>query len=492
MKLGTLSIILLLVLALVAAVTVFSPKEEEPDPITISEKAIVHYKNKLMYADVVSEYKILIEAITDDKDLDKITEMYEYITSLEAYETDETLLEGANWARKMAVERDPSDTVKAGEYMDNLCNKGEIEVYAYVKELMEITNDPVHEGKYDEAYQFYYDYYQKIKGTHSASRLDFAEMGGWYADHSVAIDEYGKYYVIDAFGNETVAELASPVMSYSAEDELIAIEHEGQLVYTNPTVQRKRVPYIEDDEELLYYTYLGPFANGLANFCDDKGQWGYLKSTMEVYQSGLQGATPVQRKIFAIKSKDSWKAYYFTGGEPGEFKDFDFAEIYQNEFGCFLGGIEVSTNVEAGTATLTAILYAKEKSDSAWVPYKLTYTTGDEPVYKCEKLGNDTYAEVKLFGETAGAVKTANGWGFIDTEGNLMDMGGKFFDDADSFVCGVAPAMLGGEWGYINEKGEFVISAGYTTATVMSSKGTAIVWDGEDKYYLLMLKEYME
>ena len=91
MNLGKLSIILLLVLAFVSAVTVFTPEEEGPDPIEVCETNIRHLKNRYMYAEVVDEYKALIKLIDDDKDQDAIHEMYDYIIGIDNYAADDEL-----------------------------------------------------------------------------------------------------------------------------------------------------------------------------------------------------------------------------------------------------------------------------------------------------------------------------------------------------------------------------------------------------------------
>ena len=209
---------------------------------------------------------------------------------------------------------------------------------------------------------------------------------------------------------------------------------------------------------------------------------------MGVYTSGLQGATPVQNGVYAVKNGGVWTAYYISSGAACSVEDFSFGEIYQDEFGCFLGGFTSSVDAENVTVT-RAVFYARDNSSSQWMPYELVLTGGEKPSFKAQKLGSDTYSDVKLFGETAGAVKTSAGWGFIGTDGKLLDMGGKYFDDAGSFVCGLAPAAIGSEWGYINEKGDFAILPQYKSASVMSSNGSGLVSNG-DVFYLLMLREY--
>ena len=481
-----------------SAVTVFTPEEEGPDPIEVCETNIRHLKNRYMYAEVVDEYKALIKLIDDDKDQDAIHEMYDYIIGIDNYAADDSLVDGLNWARQMAVARDPSNTKLAQEYMDYLCAVEDAYVYEYAKKMIDYTENPVHQGKYDEACDFYYNYYMGIKGAHTSKKLKYVDISDWYKDNCIAVDANGLYYVLNHEGKDVVSGIGTPIMSYTPDDNLIAIMHKAeddtdeQLVYTNPAEQRKRVPYIREDEKLLYYSYLGPFSDGLAVFSDSDGKWGYLLADMSLYLKDLEAATTMQNSVCAIKRGGKWQAYYIAGGKANVISGFDFGDIMMDESYCFLGGFTSSTDTENIT-TIRAVFYARDNSSDPWTPYEIVLVNGDKPSYTVEKLGRNTYSDVKLFGDTAGAVKTDNGWIFIDNEGELLEFGedgAKYFANAGSFSCGVAPVSDGYNWGYINELGNFVIEPQYRAAGVMNSQGSAVVWKGDDDYYLLRLREY--
>lgn len=75
-------------------------------------------------------------------------------------------------------------------------------------------------------------------------------------------------------------------------------------------------------------------------------------------------------------------------------------------------------------------------------------------------------------------------YGYIDKSGNVMiDFE---FEDAEKFSCGLAPVLIDGLWGVINEDGEVVIEPAYLTASVATINadpyvGSCTFWDGVGK-----------
>ena len=75
-------------------------------------------------------------------------------------------------------------------------------------------------------------------------------------------------------------------------------------------------------------------------------------------------------------------------------------------------------------------------------------------------------------------------YGYIDKSGNVMiDFE---FEDAEKFSCGLAPVLIDGLWGFINEDGEVVIEPAYLTASVATINadpyiGSCTFWDGVGK-----------
>ena len=66
------------------------------------------------------------------------------------------------------------------------------------------------------------------------------------------------------------------------------------------------------------------------------------------------------------------------------------------------------------------------------------------------------------FSEGLAAVQSGGQWGYIDLMGNYVIA--PSFQRAGSFVDGLAPAMSKGLWGYINVRGVFVIEPKFTRA----------------------------
>lgn len=65
-------------------------------------------------------------------------------------------------------------------------------------------------------------------------------------------------------------------------------------------------------------------------------------------------------------------------------------------------------------------------------------------------------------------------YGYIDKSGNVMiDFE---FEDAEKFSCGLAPVLIDGLWGFINEDGEVVIGAGLPYSQCCHHKRRPIHW----------------
>ena len=84
------------------------------------------------------------------------------------------------------------------------------------------------------------------------------------------------------------------------------------------------------------------------------------------------------------------------------------------------------------------------------------------------------------FSEGLAAVQSGGQWGFIDLMGNYVIA--PAFQRAGSFVDGLAPAMSKGLWGYINVRGVFVIPPRFTRARDFHEGLAAVYVDGRWGY----------
>lgn len=84
------------------------------------------------------------------------------------------------------------------------------------------------------------------------------------------------------------------------------------------------------------------------------------------------------------------------------------------------------------------------------------------------------------FSEGLAAVQSGGQWGFIDLMGNYVIA--PSFQRAGSFVDGLAPAMSKGLWGYINVRGVFVIEPKFTRARDFHCGLAAVYKDGRWGY----------
>ena len=84
------------------------------------------------------------------------------------------------------------------------------------------------------------------------------------------------------------------------------------------------------------------------------------------------------------------------------------------------------------------------------------------------------------FSQGLAAVQSGGQWGFIDLMGNYVIA--PSFERVGSFVDGLAPARHKGLWGYINDRGIFVIPPRFTRANDFHEGLAAVYVDGRWGY----------
>ena len=81
-------------------------------------------------------------------------------------------------------------------------------------------------------------------------------------------------------------------------------------------------------------------------------------------------------------------------------------------------------------------------------------------------------------------------YGYIDKSGNVMiDFE---FEDAEKFSCGLAPVLIDGLWGFINEDGEVVIEPVYLCLLYTSTAPQQRDTGRADERYLEFYKNHVQ
>ncbi|MBD2541853.1 WG repeat-containing protein [Coleofasciculus sp. FACHB-SPT36] len=89
------------------------------------------------------------------------------------------------------------------------------------------------------------------------------------------------------------------------------------------------------------------------------------------------------------------------------------------------------------------------------------------------------------FSEELAAVKIDGQWGYLDNKGNFAIK--PQFDNAESFFQGLAATKLKNKWGYINKSGNLVIKPKYDLAKNFSQGLAAVKIDGKWGYSRLQV-----
>ena len=467
MKLGTVVVCGLILLCAATAVTL---PEKKDTRLEDAQRSLEVYKNKLMYSEAIREYKNIINLTPYENSYELVIELRDYC---EETGEQEAYIE----ACRMAVKRDPSDYVSAEAVLKYLDEKGKSELYSYAHELMNAENVS------PEAYQHYSDFYDTIKGRYSLSKLAVESIGEWVGDsYAMGVYDSDNDCVVGTDGSFLIQGKYGRIDSYSPEGGYIAVTDNDQKVYVDINSRRKLVPYDYQSDQLVYYNYLGRIESGMANFCYDQNQWGYLTSSMSVKYGGLDAATPVSEGLFAFKSEGKWEVYYH--GSSKDVFMYSCDDLYME------GDVFASRCIaDYNAKTKTYYIYAKENG-SGWSLVKLVADFSEKDIAtSSEKLGSQTFDEVSVFGSGCGAVKTGGKWKFIDQTGAIIEKMGEY-DGAKSMRCGLCPVKTDvGLWGYIDGNGKLVIDAVFEEANTLSSAGTAAV-RSSDGWHLLRLNEY--
>lgn len=463
MRVGKVMIIAVLAMGMISTVKVMTPDNSEAEEIAASESELDVYIDKKMYSEAIGSYKKLLN-------LDKYTDDYEKWNDYHNYALEYGFESELTDSCKKLLALDPSLTQPAKNVLDWYINNDFESVYGWL-EYLRNTLPQEYNVEFDE-------YYDTIKGEYSVMDKGFSELGDWASavfDRANKADTYligstkdGKRVVVKSNGDILAQKELDKIISYSYAERLLAGRNEDQLVYIDVREDRKRVPYDYTNKVLLNNKYLGPYCNGIANFCDENDNWGFINSRADIIYSGYQHTTPGNEGIFAAQDENgTWSILYLKdNGKLGKVADTDFSEIKTDEYGYM-----VKNGVFFGCM------------DNKWYMNKIT--VDQKGNYGIEKLDTE-YEDAKMYGDL-GAVMLSGKWGFVDKNGEMIIS--PQFEDAKSFSCGFAAVKQNGLWGYIDLKGNVIIDYTFDAANSFSRYGVAAVMEN-DRWYLIRLNEY--
>lgn len=104
---------------------------------------------------------------------------------------------------------------------------------------------------------------------------------------------------------------------------------------------------------------------------------------------------------------------------------------------------------------------------------------------KGKQIGKQVYDDAKIFADTTyTAVKKDDKWFFVDKDGKRKS--DKTYEEARSYLNGLAAVKIDGKWGFVDENEKLVINNIYNGAKDFNEKGSAFVKIG-DNWQLLKL-----
>lgn len=462
MKVGTTLAAAIAALGLVSSLAVLMPDNSEQEEIQAIENDIKVYKDKKMPAEAASEYQKLLKYEKYSNDYEKWEEYQEYCLNNKL--TDEFVS-----ASKKLLELNSDDVRPARDVLDWYKDNDPDRVYSWLAVLREKLSAE-NNKEFDE-------YYDSIKGGYFIEATGYKELGDWSAasfgkdkteTYLIGKNDKDEACVIGADGNVLIKSGFDSVYSFSCEEHLAAVNDGGQIVYVDPQNVRKRVPYDYSKGELLDHSYLGPYYNGVSNYCGENGKWGFLNSDAEVIAEGYEYASSGSEGIFAVKnSTGKWSIIsQKPSGSLERLKDTDYVDIKLDEYGCM---------------TKNKVFFGS--TGDSWYMNKIV---ADEKGNYSIETYDTAYEDVKIFGDY-GAVKASGLWGFSDDSGAIIIE--PQFDDAKSFSCGFAAVKKNDQWGYIDETGKIIINYSFSDANSFSKYGIASVKQN-DVWSLIKLEEY--
>lgn len=456
MKKGLIVILAMAFFGVLAAAVMMTPDDSAEREIKSLQQERQIYRTKEMYTEAAAADLKLIALLPND---------YELLIEHMEYCRENGLTKQFLNACQKAIAMNPSDPKPACALLDYYVENNSRNIYELIRQERERLSEEDFEP-FDRAYR-------QIRGSFRNLSGQYDSLSPWHGDYAFAgtSGDATRCYVLGKTGEVLFSGMDHTIDSYSTAEKLTATEHKGQRVYINAQGSRKRVPYDAENNRLLYYRYLGPFENGFANFCDEKGDWGYLNASMATGFVDYEYTSPFSCSVSAAKKNGKWG---FLNTSFSSITDFIYSDVYLDEY-----GYAVSGNVA----------YVKTKENGDWIPLIFSETEGEkgQKLLTAATVPGVSFGEVKPFGDERGAVCDHGKWGLIGRDGQWTIE--PAYEDAWSPECGLAPVKINGQWGYIDEEGAFSIEPQFENAYPFNKSGTAAVNHG-DGWRLIQLYEY--
>lgn len=294
--------------------------------------------------------------------------------------------------------------------------------------------------------------YSEIQYVYDLGYSDYANVYNCSGNYWVACDEDGLYGYLDSYGRSAIGfkyvQAKSFVLSTAAVQ-----EPDGSWYYIDTNGEKTNVPTIKSAIQDI-----GVLDNMVAIATNNK--YGYYSSSFEHIFGSYDFAGTFNGGVAAVKDGNNWALI----NEKGE---------------------KVSTN-----PMIDIVLDDKDvafRNDRAFVSMDGKYYMIDS---LCNKIGDKTFDSAQVFlSADPAAVKIGNKWGFVNTTGEIVVE--PQYDDAHSFVNGLAAVCKDGKWGFIDITNKVCINFKFEDVRNFNENGVTFIKDnGEWQSLSLLSKNY--
>lgn len=272
---------------------------------------------------------------------------------------------------------------------------------------------------------------------------------GIYSNNYCAVNKKGAWGFVDRYGRLRVKCNYPQVGAYTQSNYVSVVNADGEPYFIDKSGERvmaAQTPYLQ----------FGLLVNDKLTAQKTDGSYVYLDKTFTELFGAYTYASTINNGVGAVQTNGVWKLIDSSGNQ-------------------------------IGTDTYTDVKL--DEKQIAFRNDRLFVSTGSGGYVMVDgtgaQVGSLRFEDAKVFGSTDPAAVKINGkWCFINANGALVS--DKTYDDARSFVSGLAAVKTNGKWGFVDLEENMVIEPQFFDAKDMNEKGSCFVNTG-DSWQLLKL-----
>ena len=295
------------------------------------------------------------------------------------------------------------------------------------------------------------DYIKSVKNELSYSfKLDFNTYDdvGIYGNGFCAVKSKDAWGYVDSYGNQKTPITYVSAAPFTKAEMAPVVDQKGECYFIDNTGSR----VLASKEK---YKSFGISSDDIIKVELENGKYSYCDSELNKLFGEYDDATAFNNGIAAVKENGQWK-------------------IINNE-----GNAKSSTEYADVVADEKNIVF---RNDRLFVGDGTGYIMIDS---SGKQIGNEKYENAHCFADsTYAAVENDGKWFFIDK--NAKRLSDKTYEDARSYINGLAAVKISGKWGFVDTDENVVIEQQFFGAKDFSEKGSCFVQTG-DKWQLLKL-----